>query len=95
MQDGELRIATRGALVQYVLQRYQIDPNTVLANAAAQQTVSGMFHAYESAHGYFRTDACATVGPSHRTGCRGLEVCQFIIAAHTWRLICCCDSLAE
>ncbi|HAW26098.1 MAG TPA: WYL domain-containing protein, partial [Pseudomonas sp.] len=23
--------------VQYVLQRYQIDPNTVLANAAAQQ----------------------------------------------------------
>ena len=37
MQDGELRIATRGALVQYVLQRYQIDPNTVLANAAAQQ----------------------------------------------------------
>ncbi|WP_417780014.1 helix-turn-helix transcriptional regulator [Stutzerimonas xanthomarina] len=37
MQDGELRIATRGALVQYVLQRYQIDPNTVQANAAAQQ----------------------------------------------------------
>jgi len=37
MLDGQLPIATRGALVQYVLQRYGIDPNTVQANAAAQQ----------------------------------------------------------
>ncbi|MGV8637283.1 WYL domain-containing protein, partial [Pseudomonas aeruginosa] len=37
MQDGRLVIETRGALVQYVLQRYQIDPTKVHAKATAQQ----------------------------------------------------------
>ncbi|MNP30291.1 hypothetical protein D3C76_1233580 [compost metagenome] len=40
MQDGQLRLDTRGALVQYVLQRYQIDPNKVQAKAVAQQIVA-------------------------------------------------------
>ncbi|MCG8910287.1 WYL domain-containing protein [Pseudomonas sp. DP-17] len=40
MQDGSLVIPSRGALVQYVLQRYQIDPNKVQAKAAAQQIVA-------------------------------------------------------
>ena len=39
MQNGQLLIATRGALVQYVLQRYQIDPTKVHAKAEAQQIV--------------------------------------------------------
>lgn len=39
MRDGQLVIETRGALVQYVLQRYQIDPNKIQAKAAAQQIV--------------------------------------------------------
>ncbi|MEX5449883.1 WYL domain-containing protein [Stutzerimonas stutzeri] len=39
MQDGQLIIETRGALVQYVLQRYQIDPTKVHAKASAQQIV--------------------------------------------------------
>ncbi|WP_137819598.1 YafY family protein [Pseudomonas sp. 2FG] len=39
MQEGQLRIQTRGALVQYVLQRYQIDPTKVHAKATAQQIV--------------------------------------------------------
>ena len=39
MQDGRLLINTRGALVQYVLQRYQIDPTKVHAKATAQQIV--------------------------------------------------------
>ncbi len=39
MQDGRLVIETRGALVQYVLQRYQIDPTKVHAKATAQQIV--------------------------------------------------------
>lgn len=39
MQDGRLVIETRGALVQYVLQRYQIDPTKVHAKAEAQQIV--------------------------------------------------------
>lgn len=39
MQDGQLLIASRGALVQYVLQRYHIDPNKIQAKAAAQQIV--------------------------------------------------------
>jgi predicted DNA-binding transcriptional regulator YafY len=39
MQDGQLVIDTHGALVQYVLQRYQIDPNKVHAKATAQQIV--------------------------------------------------------
>lgn len=39
MQAGQLRVATRGALVQYVLQRYQIDPHKVQSKASAQQIV--------------------------------------------------------
>jgi predicted DNA-binding transcriptional regulator YafY len=39
MQDGELRVASRGALVQYVLQRYQIDATKVQSKASAQQIV--------------------------------------------------------
>ena len=39
MQNGQLVIETRGALVQYVLQRYQIDPTKVHAKAEAQQIV--------------------------------------------------------
>jgi len=39
MQDGQLRVPTRGALVQYVLQRYQIDPTKLQARATAQQLV--------------------------------------------------------
>ncbi len=39
MRDGQLVIVTRGALVQYVLQRYQIDPTKVHAKATAQQIV--------------------------------------------------------
>ncbi|EJB8391766.1 WYL domain-containing protein [Pseudomonas aeruginosa] len=40
MQDGQLVIETRGALVQYVLQRYQIDPTKLHAKATAQQIVA-------------------------------------------------------
>ena len=39
MQDGCLPIETRGALVQYVLQRYQIDPQRLQDKAEAQQLV--------------------------------------------------------
>ncbi len=39
MLDGQLRVNTRGALVQYILQRYQIDPNVIQAKATAQQIV--------------------------------------------------------
>ncbi|MNE41795.1 hypothetical protein D3C80_1358870 [compost metagenome] len=39
MQDGQLLIPSRGALVQYVLQCYQIDPTKIQAKAAAQQIV--------------------------------------------------------
>lgn len=39
MQDGQLLIETRGALVQYVLQRYQIDPTKLHAKPEAQQIV--------------------------------------------------------
>ncbi|HHH9652577.1 TPA: WYL domain-containing protein, partial [Pseudomonas aeruginosa] len=39
MREGQLVIETRGALVQYVLQRYQIDPTKVHAKATAQQIV--------------------------------------------------------
>ncbi|HEN8703990.1 TPA: WYL domain-containing protein [Pseudomonas putida] len=39
MQREQLLIPSRGALVQYVLQRYQIDPNKIQAKAAAQQIV--------------------------------------------------------
>lgn len=39
MRKGQLVIETRGALVQYVLQRYQIDPTKVHAKATAQQIV--------------------------------------------------------
>ncbi|MNF98886.1 hypothetical protein D3C84_817630 [compost metagenome] len=39
MSDGQLVIDARGALVQYVLQRYQIDPTKVHAKATVQQIV--------------------------------------------------------
>lgn len=39
MRDGRLVVPTRGALVQYVLQRYQIDASKVQPKAAAQQIV--------------------------------------------------------
>ncbi|KRW59727.1 WYL domain-containing protein [Pseudomonas sp. TTU2014-080ASC] len=39
MADGQLRIETRGSLVQYVLQRYQLDPTKIHAKASAQQIV--------------------------------------------------------
>ncbi|MFF7709483.1 WYL domain-containing protein [Pseudomonas sp. NPDC007930] len=45
MHGGQLLIDTRGALVQYVLQRYQIDTNKVHAKAAAQQIVVGNLEA--------------------------------------------------
>lgn len=38
--DGRLVIETRGVLVQYLLQRYQIDPTKVQAKATAQQIVA-------------------------------------------------------
>ncbi|HGW4092880.1 TPA: helix-turn-helix transcriptional regulator [Pseudomonas aeruginosa] len=40
MQDGHLVIEARGALVQYVLQRYQIDPTKLHTKATAQQIVA-------------------------------------------------------
>ncbi|HBO7163478.1 TPA: WYL domain-containing protein [Pseudomonas aeruginosa] len=40
MQGGQLVIESRGALVQYVLQRYQIDPTKLHAKATAQQIVA-------------------------------------------------------
>ncbi len=39
MRDGRLPVITRGALVQYVLQRFQIDPNKLEVKPAAQQIV--------------------------------------------------------
>ncbi|MCY1536831.1 WYL domain protein [compost metagenome] len=39
MRNGRLVIETQGALVQYVLQRYQIDPTKVHAKASAQQII--------------------------------------------------------
>jgi hypothetical protein len=39
MSDDQLVIDTRGALVQYVLQRYQIDSAKMHAKATAQQIV--------------------------------------------------------
>ena len=39
MLDGQLRVPSRGALVQYVLQRYQIDPTKLQTRATAQQLV--------------------------------------------------------
>ncbi|MEN0106819.1 MAG: WYL domain-containing protein [Pseudomonas sp.] len=39
MHEGQLRVASRGALVQYVLQRYQIDATKVQSKASAQQIV--------------------------------------------------------
>ncbi|WP_312942251.1 helix-turn-helix transcriptional regulator [Stutzerimonas balearica] len=45
MADGQLPVETRGALVQYVLHRFGIDPNTVQANAAAQQLQVGNLQA--------------------------------------------------
>lgn len=37
MDQGVLGITTRGALVKYMLQQYQLDPNNVRAKAAVQQ----------------------------------------------------------
>jgi predicted DNA-binding transcriptional regulator YafY len=39
MHDGQLLVPSRGALVQYVLQRYQIDTTKVHTKATAQQIV--------------------------------------------------------
>jgi predicted DNA-binding transcriptional regulator YafY len=39
MQQGQLRVATRGALVQYVLQRYQLGVAKLQTKAEAQQLV--------------------------------------------------------
>src|SRR5690606_25476773 len=39
MREGQLRIHSRGALVQYVLQRYQYDSTKIQTKAAAQQIV--------------------------------------------------------
>lgn len=39
MEDGKLIIQTRGAMVQYVLHRYQIDATKVHAKPMAQQIV--------------------------------------------------------
>lgn len=47
MQDGQLVIESRGALVQYVLQRYQIDPTKLHAKATAQQIVAANLDALE------------------------------------------------
>tara|TARA_R110001599_G_scaffold215475_1_gene413664 strand:+ start:47 stop:268 length:222 start_codon:yes stop_codon:yes gene_type:complete len=40
MLEGQLKIDTPGALVQYVLQRYQIDPTKVHAKPTAWQIVA-------------------------------------------------------
>ncbi|MNE70298.1 hypothetical protein D3C80_1660810 [compost metagenome] len=37
MEDGQLVIETRGALVQYVLNRYQIDTTKMHMKPSAQQ----------------------------------------------------------
>jgi predicted DNA-binding transcriptional regulator YafY len=39
MQTGQLIVQSRGALVQYVLQRYQIDPHKIQSKASAQQII--------------------------------------------------------
>ena len=39
MTKGQLVISTRGALAQYVLQRYQLDPHKIQPRASAQQIV--------------------------------------------------------
>ncbi|HBP5527119.1 TPA: WYL domain-containing protein [Pseudomonas aeruginosa] len=39
MTKGQLVIPTRGALAQYVLQRYQLDPHKIQPRASAQQIV--------------------------------------------------------
>lgn len=39
MTEGRLVIPTRGALAQYVLQRYQLDPHKIQPRASAQQIV--------------------------------------------------------
>ncbi|MFC3609301.1 helix-turn-helix transcriptional regulator [Stutzerimonas tarimensis] len=39
MRDGQLAVASRGALVQYVLQRFQIDPKIIQVKPEAQQLV--------------------------------------------------------
>ncbi len=39
MKNGQLVIQSRGALAQYVLQRYQLDPHKIQSRASAQQIV--------------------------------------------------------
>ncbi|MEL0169789.1 MAG: WYL domain-containing protein [Pseudomonadaceae bacterium] len=48
MHDGQLVIETRGALVQYVLQRYHIDPTKVHSKASAQQIVVANLEALQT-----------------------------------------------
>jgi len=47
MQNGQLIVPSRGALVQYVLQRFQIDANKVESKASAQQIVVGNLDALQ------------------------------------------------
>ena len=39
MTDGQLVVASRKALVKYVLRRYQVDPRNLATNPEAQQIV--------------------------------------------------------
>lgn len=48
MQNGQLILPSRGALVQYVLQRFQIDANKVESKASAQQIVVTNLDALQS-----------------------------------------------
>lgn len=48
MQNGQLVLLSRGALVQYVLQRFQIDANKVESKASAQQIVLTNLDALQS-----------------------------------------------
>lgn len=48
MQNGQLVLVSRGALVQYVLQRFQIDANKVESKASAQQIVVTNLDALQS-----------------------------------------------
>ena len=48
MQNGQLILPSRGALVQYVLQRFQIDANKVESKASARQIVLTNLDALQS-----------------------------------------------
>ena len=45
----------------------------LVADVKTHPGIQGLYHAYETAHGYFRTDARAPITPEHREECRGLE----------------------